>query len=148
MQDQSKWQCWHWSIPWDGSTDSWMCSWSLPELPSNLELWHHWWHVLQCQSSYKKQGAQELGSAIYKLNETFATSNGWGIDICLISSYHPFNSHLMKWSISLGNNPFFAWDFTSNWACFDDAAAILMALGSFYLTPFFSHQVSQIAYID
>jgi len=45
---------------------------------------------------YKKQGAQELGSAMYKINEAFATSNVWGIDIFLVSSYQPFNSCFTK----------------------------------------------------
>jgi len=39
-------------IPWDRLTDSWTCSLSLPNLPSDLALWHHWWHMLQFQSWY------------------------------------------------------------------------------------------------
>jgi len=48
------------------------------QVTSNLALWHHWWHELQCQTSYKKWVLESLDRLYIKSMKMFATTNVWG----------------------------------------------------------------------
>jgi len=69
----------------------------------------------------------------------------YGDNICVISSYHPFNSHFMKWSISVGTSHLCV-EFHADDHLIDLALMTLQlsdGFRKFDLMPFFSHQVSR-----